>query len=372
MKSITVTTQRSINYGAVLQAYALQKAQIKLGIENLLLDTPCIKKLYTKIDWKLSRKTLIDCVSNAAYLFHKKEMDRLLSKFDDFVQNNIKLTRVYNNYADLIKEHPKADFYINGSDQVFGLRGPYDKIRLLCFLDNNIVKCSYAASLGEYDWDEEEKVLFRNIIRDYLFVSVREKYAKEYIESFSDVKCEVHVDPVFLLEKYEWKKIISDNIIGEPYILCYPLIGNVKMQDVINKLKAKTGLKTVSVSPLPIKRIKADKYIFDAGPAEFLSLLYYADYVITTSFHGTAFSLLFEKDFYTLIKDYKYQRITNLLELVGLSSRVVSERDTNFVLNNKPIDFTYCKTILQKERDRGYLYLKKIINSIQNSIDTEE
>ena len=139
--------------------------------------------------------------------------------------------------------------------------------------------------------------------------------------------------------------------------MCYPLIGNKDTQKVIDELKRLTGFKTVCVQTFPVKRVKADAYFFDAGPKEFLGLFKYANYVVTTSFHGTAFSLIFEKPFYTLIKNYKSQRMTDLLEMVGLSDRIYS-KDT--IIGSEQIDFDECRNVLKHERQRGISYLEHI------------
>lgn len=364
MRSVTSTTLRSINYGAVLQSYALHKTQCKLCIDNLVLDSPRKTSLYYSIDFKLNKLGLIKIFSNFLYYIHKTRTIRCLDRFNSFVNENIRTTRVYNNIEDLRLDPPQANFYINGSDQVFGIRGEYDSERMLQFGSGSINRYSYAASLGEYDWNDKEKRYFSNLLKSFSKISVREKYAKEYLESFTNVICEVHVDPVFLLLKDEWDNIAAKRIINEEYILCYPLIGSSDTQIVLDELKKKTGLKTVCVQVFPIKRVKADTFIFDAGPKEFLSLFKHAKYTVTTSFHGTAFSLIYEKPFYTIIKNYKSQRMTDLLNSVGLYSRIYKKGMT---VSDSVIDFTKCREKLSYERERSFDYFKRIIEEVTST-----
>ena len=358
MNSITVTTQKAINYGAVLQALALHKIQGELGIDNRLLNLPSLSKMFMPIPKMISKQMLIACAVNLTHILHLKEQRSLRYKFDRFLSQNISQTKEYGSIAELTNDPPIADFYINGSDQVFGLRGEFDLERMLQFGDEITKRYSYAASLGEYDWSEEEKKTFARMIEKFSMISVREQYAKEYIEGFANVSCEVHVDPVFLLQRDEWDAIAAERIVEEDYILCYPLIGNSDTQTVLDELKKKTGLKTVCVQTFPRRRVKADKYIFDAGPEEFLSLFKHAKYIVTTSFHGTAFSLIFEKPFYTMIKNYKSQRMTDLLNMVGLSERIYSPEIS---INDDDIDFSQCRKIIKEERQRGIDYLKRVI-----------
>lgn len=363
MRSITVTTHRAVNYGAVLQSYSLNTVQRRLGVDNRLLDTTHKKTLYAPVGKTFSKIGMVNLITNIFYFVHQKRMNQCIKRFNTFISENIATTREYSDINEIRQNPPLADFYINGSDQVFGLRGEYDQERMLQFGLEDTPRYSYAASLGEYDWNEEEKQRFADMLRGFSMISVREKYAKEYIEGFAhDVHCEVHMDPVFLLTQDEWKSVAIPRFVEEDYILCYPLIGNEDTQKALDRLKEKTGLKTVCIQIFPIKRVKADEYIFDAGPAEFLSLFANASHVVTTSFHGTAFSLIFEKPFYTMIKNYKSQRMTDLLEMVGLSDRIYS---SNIKVSDEPIDFSGCREVISTERERGYDYIRRVIEDVQ-------
>lgn len=361
MKSITVTTHRSINYGAVLQAYGLQQFIKGKGIENQLLDVPKKKTLYYAPQKWFSKSGLIACYSNLLYTFKVLTMKRMITRFDDFVTNNMELTRVYKDENEVEEDLPTCDFFLNGSDQVFGIRSEADKFRMLCFDTRDIPKFSYAASLGEYDWDEDEKCIFCERIRDFSRVSVREKYAKEYLEEFIDKECNVNIDPVFLLDKKKWENILDDTKPKEKYILCYALVSNPMTQQVVDELRRKTGLKVVYIHTFPMKRVKADKYIYDNGPLEFLWWLRNAEYVVTTSFHGTAFSVIFHKKFYTLVKQYKSQRMTDLLDMLGLSDRVL--RDVNDI-SIEDVNYENCDQVLESERQRSSAYFDEIISCV--------
>lgn len=365
MKSITVTTQRSLNYGAVLQAYALHRVQKELGIDNYLLDVEKTSSKYEKYPEHLSKRTMIVAILNTMWFFHRKEMNRLVSRFNSFVDENINSTDVHD-INSLKQNWPKADFYITGSDQVFGLRGEWDAIRTLNFGGESIRRFSYAASLGEYDWNDDEKSVFREILEKYKMVSVREMYAKKYLQTFTEKQINVHIDPVFLLERQKWEEMIREPIIKENYILCYPLIGNDRLQYVLNELKRLTGYKVISIQDIPVKRVKADRYFYDAGPIEYLNLIRYSEFVVTTSFHGTAFSAIFNKPFYTLIKNYKSQRMTGLLNMLGLDSRLYSD-DT--IISTDPVDFTYCNRVIEMEKKRSIEYLKDIENCVEKEKD---
>ena len=357
MKSITVTTQRAINYGAVLQAYALHKIQLGFNIENSLLDYPKVKSIYEKTPIKLCRRTMISLVLNSASFFNRAKLNNLYNKFSHFVESNIKLTKVYNSITEANAAPPVADFYIDGSDQVFGLRGVYDSLRTLNFGDASMPRFSYAASLGEYDWNDDEKESFRKIISSFKMVSVREKYTKNYIESFTDVKCYGHMDPVFILDIREWNALATRPTMCDPYILVFPLVGNTQTQEIVDRLKNMLKCKVVCIQPIAFKSVRADITIVDAGPQEFLGWVKYAQAVVTTSFHGTAFSILYKKPFYTLIKNYKSQRITDLLNMLALSDRIYTGSKTKIDLD---INFEHAAQIIAKEKLSCATYFQHI------------
>lgn len=357
MRSLTVTCLYNHNYGAVLQAYALHAFQKKLGIDNVLLNDNFCNKINSR------KKNFNGYIIELINLFNLKKKKKLSDNFISFLNNYITVTREYFSYDDLLTDPPKADFYITGSDQVFTMRRITSRQRLLQFGDKKIKKYSYAASVREYDWNEKEKLYIKNILNSFESVSVREEYAKQYIQSFSDLNINVNIDPVFLLSEADWDKIIDSRIIKEDYILCYPVLGNNNLQKVIDELKVKTGLKVYCVQNFPVKRVKADKYIYDAGPSEFLNLIKYSRYVVTTSFHGTAFSVIFKKPFYAITKDNPF-RIIDLLNMFNLSDRIYSE---NISVNaNKP-DFTVAKKVIGTEKQKSIDYFKKIISDVENN-----
>lgn len=363
MKSVTVTTHRSYNYGGVLQAYALHKIQKDLGIENSLLETSYGKAENKKNNKFPSRAFFNLIIIDIIKFLYQNRTKKRIKRFDDFVRENIDTTHNYSSMEELRNHPPKADFYITGSDQVFTVRGPFSYHRMLQF-GQNIRKYSYAASIADVNWTEKEAQEFCNILKSYSMVSVREKSAKDIIELITGIKPYVHLDPVFLLDAEEWKKSAGRNIINGKYILCYPLLGNKNMQKILDELKEKTGYKTVCIQPFPIKRVKADQYIFDAGPSEFLSLISNASYVVTTSFHGTAFSLIFHKPFYTLIKNTKSERMTDLLEMMNLSDRIYSEKTD---INAENIDFSFADKVIKSEKEKSIEYLNKIRNEVMDN-----
>lgn len=363
MKSITVTTHRAFNYGAVLQSYALQTAQKQLGVENFLLDYESSEWVFEKFPAKLNRSFIITLVCNICSCFYYKKVVRRLERFQSFICNYINVTDVYKTEEDVVSNPPSADFYLTGSDQVFTVRGEQTQRRFLQFGSENIPRFSYAASLGEYDWDTEEENYVQTLLQSFNHISVREQYAAESLSTLK-INSTVNIDPVFLLDRNDWAELaVTPDFEGE-YILCYALLSNSNMQTVLDKLKKKYKLPVICIQTNCVKRLNVDRYVFDAGPREFLGLLKNASIVVTTSFHGTAFASIFNKPFYTLVKSYKPKRITDLMDLFHLSDRVIWDTDCIGDVTDT-IDFSYTNSQIKKEQNRSIKYLKDIIKYIK-------
>lgn len=327
MKSFTVTYHHTCNYGATLQAYALQQFLLHHGIENEIMEyeTPPQKK-------STRRRSLAELIKlillSILGLFRKRKHSVLKKNFAKFHNEKMKLSRVYRNMDDLRNDPPDADILITGSDQVWNLRTNPAMIpaRFLDFGKKDALRISYAASIGNLNYSDDEKEMVKDCLESFDAISLREKSAAEYISSFSGKKCEAVADPVFLLNKAEWNSIAKQRkVCDSPYILCYCVQGNPRLNEVLQKVKAETDYKVVSVNYDAVTRVKADHQLFDISPQEFLGLYSNAAFVITTSFHGTAFALIYEKPFFSLVRNSKDTRISDLLAEVGAEDRAVRD-----------------------------------------------
>ena len=197
-------------------------------------------------------------------------------------------------------------------------------------------------------------------LKKYITISVREEQGKSFLKKEFNLDSQVNIDPVFLHTKKEWSSLTTPSkLIKEKYILVYFLVGAPILQKVIDKVKEKYKLPVVCLQLTAIKRIKADKYIFDAGPKEFLNLFKNAEFVITTSFHGTAFSVIFEKPFYSVLKNgYRTERFENLLKQLHLENRMI----TDCLGEIESIDYKNISPIIEQKRIESIEYLKKILD----------
>lgn len=361
MRTLTVTFHHGNNYGALFQMFALHSKIKNMGHSNLVLETsPSTLKKGKKVNLNpraILREAYIFCFQ----LFRQKQMSSLARSFSEFKRRYVEFTPAYSSMADLTTNCPEVDALITGSDQVWNLNTVPSMIpsRFLDFGKPNAIRFSFAASIETMDYSESQKEYVREQLKKFKGISLREQSACDYIESFTNYHTESLLDPVFLFDKSEWLSYSTKPRIEGPYILCYQVISNKLMQKVVDDLKKETGYPIITICNVPFKWIHADYSLFDVSPEEFLGLYNNAAYVVTTSFHGTAFGILFNKRTFTITKDISSNRIYNLMRLLGLEDFVIKP---NYQLTNKEIDWDYVNGVISKERNRSTKYLQSMLS----------
>lgn len=361
MKTFTVTFHHTTNYGATLQAYALQRKLKSLGHENILFEYPESNRYYSRIPFSKPKQALVSLYFNFTKFIRKEEHTRLRDSFRNFKKKNMNLSRVFESVEDLRNNPPEVDYLITGSDQVWNMNSnpKFKEAHFLDFGKKNTKRFSYAASIEKLNYTKEQKDYANNILATYKGISVREQSAKEYLESFTDYKTEVVLDPVFLLTKEEWITIAKPPRIKEPYILCYQVLSNKNMQKVVNKLSKDTGYPIVSICNGTHKWIKSDHTFFDVSPEEFIGLYDNANIIVTSSFHGTAFGLIFNKPTYSLIKNVSSNRASDLLNKLEVSEFLISSADD---LPEPKIDKELLNNNLNRERNKSIDFIECMLN----------
>ena len=355
--SVTVTKYSSYNFGAVLQTYALQKKIISMGYENSILDFERPKKPFSV----RSLSSLSGIVNSIYYSLNKKNIEKGYSRFDDFINNEYILTKKYDNYDSLCKEPPNADVFFCGSDQVWNPMKIQD-VFFLRFVPNS-VRASYAASIGVSKIPFAARRVFEEYLEDIDFISLREKKAKENIESIIKKDCEVNIDPVLLLKKEEWLEKASFPNLSNDYILCYILYRPPWLNAWLKKIHKETGLKIVLISSNGYRNVYHNKMILDAGPKEFIGLINNAKFVISSSFHGVAMSIALHKNFYAVVNPDMPDRIENVLQTSGLCDRIADGRDLpDFAEPN----WEQVDAKLETERKKSAEYIAKVFDGSMN------
>ena len=254
--------------------------------------------------------------------------------FDKFEKEYYHLTPIkYYSSEQLQKKPPRADVYVAGSDQIWNTFSENGKEPgyYLDFGKESIKRISYAASLATSTIKEEYKVFIKEKLARFNAISVREKTGAKLLIDLGIDNISVVLDPVFLLDKSEWKQLsLKGNLYGlshESYVLVYDFLGNDdNMISFVKAYAKEKSLKIVSINDFS-ERGYADININNAGPLEFLSLIDNAACVVASSFHATAFSVIFEKEFYTFnLKGHNNSsRMLDFLSTIGLQDRMNSE-----------------------------------------------
>lgn len=377
-----ITVSRTFNFGAELQAFALQYKLNLLGFDAEIIDY-----LYYKNNrYKLTLKGLPELSINKSdkikkiILYHMISpiIDSFLPLFDNktkerhinfkqFHERYSKFSKEYRSIKELYKANHDYDVFITGSDQVwnpatFTSLKPY----LLDFAPRDKKRISYASSFGVTTVSNEYIDKYSELFNNYHSISVREESAKGVVQSLTDINSELVVDPTLLLSKDDWQ-FVTKNVhinISEPYILVYDLQSTKTIWEIVNKIKAVLKIQVYQICSSPFKNRKINGVINieNAGPAEFVSLFMNATFVVTNSFHGTAFSVNFNIPFVSLINSSKTNnsRILNFVTKFKLQKHLIY--DGVFELDKiKNINFEQSNYILNDERVRSINFLIKNI-----------
>ena len=361
------------NFGAVLQAYALQRVILDLGYRAELIDfrpdeliMPYVgrrdfSKLRKKRGVLRAVKALVWGLPNQR---KRTTRERLFAEMR--TRNMIVSRQKYFAAEELTKNPPAYDAYISGSDQVWNpsFKKWIGNSYFLDFVEDESLKISYAASIAEPVPTElvEEYV---NLINRFDFVSVREHSAKEFLEHLIDKKIEVTLDPTLLLNETEWAKLMMDHPMRSKYILVYDLAKSEKLTQVANKISSSTGFPVVSYSKS--KNFNNGCYSFAySSPGEFLSLVKDAELVLSSSFHGVAFSILFSKPFLAFAFNKRSSRIIDLLELLELKDRIMNETSPIERILNSSIDYGKTKERLEVRKEKSIEFLKNALGALED------
>lgn len=356
MKVGIITFHRAINYGAVLQTYALQAALDQLDIASEVIDYRCPKIEETYREYR--SKEALRHGRPLLYLQYNRKNE----KFSRFFSEHIRFSgHCYQNHEELLAAENRYDAFLTGSDQVWN---PFctdsDTAFLLDFVHTARKKNSYAASFGVGELPETWKARARELLKDFNKISVRERQGEKMIEDLLGRKVSAHVDPVLLLGQEEWGRIAAFPK-ERDYIFVYLMERSGTIDRFVEDLSRRTGCGVIYFNT-GLRRPVHAKYIRTGSPEEFVGYLVNARYVVTNSFHGTAFSILFHKAFFTeLLQPLKSKdsRLENILELFQLRDRQIVNGHCEAA--EKAIDYEQVDRILKLEREKSMDYLREVL-----------
>ena len=358
MKIKTITCHDVYNVGASLQAYALalylhkQGHEIEIinykpdylkhyelfGVRNPRYDKPVLREVYQILKFPGRLASQFDARKKA---------------FDDFTRRYLPVGSItYRSNDELKKNPPEADLYIAGSDQIWNpvFQNGKDPAFFLDFVPGDKIRASYAASFATTVIPQECEQMISAMVRRLDYVSVRENSAVSIVEKYG-VKNAVHVlDPVFLLSTEEWCEIELPVDVGAPYLFVYDFENDESIRTFAIKKAEEKGLKIVSM----FRADYSDMVISGAGPREFISLIRNAEYVVSNSFHATAFSILFHVPFAVFDRNEQInERMKDILSITGL-----------YAQNDNP-DYKAVEKRIEARRTISVDYLEKITCTVK-------
>jgi hypothetical protein len=284
--------------------------------------------------------------------------------FDTFYDRYMDVDNpTYNSVEALRANPPKADLYIAGSDQIWNttFNNGRDAAFYLDFGSEKVKKISYAASFATDDIKPEYKDFVKRKLANFDAISVRETSGLKILSELGYEGTHV-VDPVFLLDESEWSNIASGDGEGDDYILVYDFYSDKVIQQVAQALARLHHCRIFSVGATKLKY--ADRNYINYGPATFVSLVKNARCVVSNSFHGSAFAMIFNKDFFVLNReDGLNSRMHNLLTHYQIADRLICIDATDEILASH-IDYAFVDKILMEDIQHSKSFLKTQISHV--------
>lgn len=359
MKIGILAFQQAINYGAALQIYALQETIKSFNYPDS--DIYIINYHHHELAkeyqvFQMNDSFIKDSIRNIIYAPTKLTKKK---QFDSFYHKHMKLTERITSLNQL----DDFDVLIVGSDQVWNTDITNFDTAFVLDTHSPIKKISYAASVGKNTLTAEDKEHFNHYLADFAAISVREKEAQSLLQDSVSQNIKVTLDPTLLLSKEKWEKVAEDVPADQNYILVYALEENDQLENIARKVSEHLALPLKRVIPTGSMAERASlKYA--TGPAEFLSLVEKSEFVITNSFHGTCFSIIYDKPFLTVPHQSRGGRMVNLLQGLALEDRLLytmSDLNLKEHMNLSP-NHPQAKEILAGMIEESIGFLKNSLN----------
>lgn len=381
MKKVAVINRTNLkNYGSVLQCYALCKAVSGLGYgSEIVWEKGNVSKNFDfrpmKIFSSLFKllthpKLLSSTMTNVNDMNSRKISEGTVALFNQFVQDEI--TQQFFSHRKLVKTAKGEEYvkFICGSDQIWCSTTLYvDPLMYLRFAPKN-KRIAYAPSIGRDFIPDYNRRRMKKYISEIPHLSVREKEGQRLIKELTGLNAEVVLDPTLLRQKNDWDELKVEPNIQEKYLLCYFLDAPSKeTQEQIFHYAKEKNLEIVALgNVLSICEEKGLKVTYpDCGPKEFLGWIDKTEVVVTDSYHGMLFSVLYEKQFWAVERAYQQydqsSRQKTVLDMFGVNGRYLAQ-GAEIPLEGEDIDYQKIGKILANERMRAMDFLKKSIESI--------
>lgn len=372
------------NYGSLLQSYALQQELNSRGIDNEII-------FYQKRDvWKQFKRLFnIPLVIAKGKVVYRQMYCRTVNRelgtnlnirdaeFEKFVLKYLNRSTPYIGWGALTGCVSNYYAFLLGSDQVWNPTNMGTDYYTLNWIPDGIKKATYAPSFGVSSIPRSQKKKTSEFLNRIDFLSTREESGARIIYDLTGRKAEVVCDPTLVVDIECWEKLKGGTpFVKGKYIFCYFLGSNPLHREFAKHMKEHTGYKLVALQHLD-ELVKADfdfadEKPFDVGPAEFVNLIANAEFVLTDSFHGTVFSILYKKKFFTLNryaqgkKESTNSRTETLLSIMQISDRKITGSEPPESVIERPINYETVQDRLEKYRAKSREYLDMVLGELSS------
>ena len=359
-----ITYDHTVNYGSCLQAYALQEAVRNTKLPNGEKCSYGLIPIRTFKDWpapmSLARVFLFPMIA-----FHR-------TQFSSFEKKHLNFVPV-KSIKDLPELNMNADAFVCGSDVIWNPDLNYGLDAF--YLDfARKYKFSYAASFGKSEVSNQVIEQTKKHIQSFNSISVREEAGLNILRKCTEKPIKVVCDPVILIDNSKWESLLAQNTHQERFIFVYITHISSSFKMFLDQLSSTTGLKIVYAAYGPKQALKQGMLQVQT-PEKWLHLLHDAEYVVTNSFHATAFSVLFHKKFFTVVKGDKAKginvRMNDFLNTIGLPDRIFSDIPEQLDLSE--IDYAPVDEKIEEMRTESLQFLQKNLEAAyQQKLESEK
>lgn len=373
------------DYGGMLQAFATQRFLTKNGIDSDAINFDNLKGDINKRKWRYFLSNIFDIsiVKEKSKLIEKKLKQKSNEKlksgmaerdaaFDEFCKSHFKVSRAFESWEDMAKaSRNEYDAVVVGSDQLWLPSNIMADYYTLNWVPQDVRKIAYATSFGIGSIPAKYSKIYSHYLKRINYLSARETSGQDIIKKLAGRDVQLVNDPALLLDADGWNEVISNELlIKEKYVFCYFMGNNPEQRNFVRKLANKKGLKVVALLHLD-QYIATDEYYVDmapwhVSPADFVNLVKNAECVCTDSFHGTVFSIIYSRPFFTFKRFNKKAslstntRITSLLTRLGLMDRLVLDMDCEQTFD---IDWNKIQSGVSQFREASSEYLLNAIRA---------
>ena len=332
MKTGLVTFYHIHHYGALLQAAATERAVESLGGQCEIID------YYVNQNNDLFRKPtgIGSAAADAHTALHYRALKARYQRFEQFAKDHLRISaHRFESLEELRSAQLPYDLILSGSDQIWNPKifpdGHFDPVFFGAFSQRR--KIAYAPSFGVPRIPEGMEEELRGYLKQFSHISVRERQGQAIVRDITGQEVPVVLDPTLLLTREQWSAMAAAPDLSGGYILCYCISRPGALTPYIHQLAERTGLPVVQLCGIRQRVHPKARCVLDAGPAEFLGLFQHASYVCTNSFHGTVFSVQFQKPFFTAVApgelaEPESSRTFSILSRLGLTDRIIGKGDT--------------------------------------------